>query len=133
MSGVAICRYLLANSAGLIAVVPATRIMAGVLPLNTALPAISVTQISGQQHNNLAMASASYLATQRIQVTVLATTYPQTKSILALVRAALPLSRGTVNGFTCDAVLPDTEGPDLYDDQTLTHISSVDYMVTFHR
>lgn len=133
MSAVAIVRHLLANSSGLIAVVPASRIQAGVLPLNTTLPAISVTQISGQQHNNLAMASAQYLVTQRVQVTVLATTYTQTKSILALIRAALPLSRGTHNGFLCDAVLPDTEGPDLYDHELLTHMSSVDYMVTFHR
>lgn len=133
MSGTGIVRHLLANSAGLTASVPAARIQSGVLPLNTTLPAISVTQISGQQHNNLAMASASYLVTQRIQVTVLAKEYPQVKSILALVRAALPLSRGTVNGFICDAVLPDAEGPDLYDQQLLTHVSSVDYMVTFHR
>lgn len=133
MSGVAIVQYLLSHSAGLIAVVPAARIKSGVLPLDTDLPCISVTQITGRQHNNLAMASASYLVTQRVQVTVLATTYPLVKSILALVRAALPLSRGNVNGFTCDAVLPDTEGPDLYDDQLKTHVCSVDYMVTFHR
>lgn len=139
MSGVAIVRHLLANSAGLVAVVPATRIMAGVVPLNTALPAISVTQISGQQENNLAMNSASYLVRNRIQVTVLAKNetgssgYGKVKSILVLVRAALPQTRGTVNGITCDAVLPDTEGPDLYDHQTLIHEQSVDYMVTFHR
>jgi hypothetical protein len=133
VSGVAIIRHLLANSAGLIAVVPAARIMAGVLPLDTALPAISVTQISGQQYNNLAMASASYLVRQRVQVTILASAYPLVKSILALARAALPQTRGTVNGFASEAVIPDIEGPDLYDEQLLTHICSVDYMVTFHR
>lgn len=133
MSGVAIAQYLLSTNAGLIAVVPATRIKAGVLPLNTVLPAISVTQISGQQHNTLAQNSASYLVTQRIQVSVLAPTYPAVKQILALVRAALPQTRATVNGFTCDAIYPDTEGPDLYDHTTLTHEASVDYRITFRR
>lgn len=133
MSGVAIVRHLLANSSPLTSAVPATRIQAGVLPLGTPIPAISVTQIAGQQHNNLAMASAQYLVTQRIQVTVLAATYPLVKAALALIRAALPLSRGTINGFTCDAVLPDIEGPDLYDNELKVHVNSVDYMVTFHR
>jgi len=133
MSGVAISQYLLSTNAGLIAVVPAARIKAGVLPLNTVLPAISVTQISGQQHNTLAQNSASYLVTQRVQVSVLAATYPAVKQILALVRAALPQTRATVNGFACDAIYPDTEGPDLYDYQTLTHEASADYRITFRR
>lgn len=133
MSGVAIVRYLLANNAALIASVPAARIMSGVLPLDTARPAISVTKISGLQENTLAMASASYLVRDRVQVTVLADTYPLVKSTLALIRAALPLSRGAVNGFTCEGVIPDIEGPDLFDPETLIHQGSADYMVSFIR
>lgn len=133
MSGVAIAHYLLSQNAALIAVVPAARIKAGVLPLKIALPAISVTQISGQQMNTLAQNSASYMVRQRVQVTVLSTSYPEVKSILALVRAALPQTRSTVNGFICDAIYPDTEGPDLYDAQTLAHEQSVDYRITFRR
>lgn len=133
MSGTAIVRYLLAADATLIATVPAARIQSGTLPLDTALPAISVTQISGQQHNNVAMASASFIVTHRVQVTVMAKTYPQVKSILALVRAALPHTRATVNGFNCQKIIPDTEGPDLYDQQGLMHSQSQDYMVGFIR
>jgi len=133
MSGVGIAQSLLSTNAGLIAVVAATRIKSGVLPLNTVLPAISLTTISAQQYNTLAQNSATYLVQERVQVTVLAATYPLVKSILALVRAALPQTRGTVNGFACDAIYPDTEGPDLYDDITLTHESSVDYRITFRR
>ena len=44
MSGVSIIRWLLANNVPVQAVIPATRIMAGVLPLNTVMPAIAVTQ-----------------------------------------------------------------------------------------
>ena len=140
MSGVAIIQYLLANSAGLTAVVPAAQIMAGPLPVDTPLPAIAVQQISGQQHNNLSMSSASYLVTERVQITVIAqqpqsggSGYQQTKAVLALVRAALPLSRGTVNGFECQSVIPDIEGPDLYDPDTLLCSQSIDYFVTYRR
>ena len=137
----------------MIAVVPAARIKAGVLPLKTALPAISVTQISGQQYNTLAQDSASYMVRHRVQVSVIATTYESVKQILRLVRAALPQTRGTINGYgtdeiytpnwheyytivrgyQCDAIYPDTEGPDLYDFQTLTHQGSIDYRITFRR
>lgn len=142
MSGVAIVRHLLASNAALISVVPASRIKPGVLPLNIALPAIAVSHISGQQHNNLAMASNQYLVTDRVQVTVLAkdvegiapySGYQKIKEILALVRSALPLSRGTNNGFLTDAVMPDFEGPDIYDPETLLFSQSVDYRVTYHR
>lgn len=133
MSGVAIARYLLSVNSTLIATVPATRIQAGVLPLDTALPAISVTQISGQQHNNVAMSSASYIITERVQVTVLATKYTEVKTILGLIRSALPHTRGTVNGFNCQSIIPDSEGPDLYYDKELMHSQSVDYMIGYIR
>lgn len=129
MSGVAIIRYKLANSANLIAVVPAARIQAGVLPQATALPCISVTLVSGV--TGLQVAKASGLRTDRVQVTVDATTYPQVRQILALCRAALPYTRGTVNSIACDSILPDIEGPDGFDDLLKTYFQSQDFMVTW--
>jgi len=134
MSGTAIVRYLLANDASLIAAVPAVKIMAGVIPLNTVLPAISVMQVSGVPRNTVAMASgATVLVTDRVQITVMASTYPSQKSILALVRSALPVSRGTVNGFTVDSILPDSDGPDFFDAGLTIHMQSMDVMVIFTR
>ena len=129
MSGVAIVRYKLANYANLTAVVPATRIQAGVLPQNTALPAISVTLVSGV--TGLQLSKPSGLRTDRVQITVDATTYPQVRQILALCRAALPYTRGTVNSIACDSILPDIEGPDGFDDLLKTYFQSQDYIVTW--
>lgn len=129
MSGVAIIRYKLANSANLTAVVPATRIQAGVLPQATALPAISVTLVSGV--TGLQVAKASGLRTDRVQITVDAVTYPEVRQILALCRAALPYTRGTVNSIACDSILPDIEGPDGFDDLLKTYFQSQDFMVTW--
>lgn len=133
MSGVAIVRYLLANNNGVLAQVPAARIQAGILPLATVLPAISLKQVSGISRNTVAMNSQKYLWTERVQVTVLAKDYPAKKTLLGLVRAALPLSRGTVNGFDCDSILDDIEGPDLDDAETGIYEQSQDYMVRFSR
>jgi len=132
MSGVAIARSLLAANTALLAVVPAAKIMAGVIPLNTVLPAISVSQISGVSRNNCAM-SAPKMVTERVQITVMSKTYPQQKQLLALVRAALPNTRGVTNGFACDSITDDSEGPDIFDADLTIYFQSQDYMVRFTR
>lgn len=129
MSGVAIVRYKLAQATALTAVVPATRIQAGVLPQNTTLPAISVTLVSGV--TGLQVSKPSGLRTDRVQITVDAASYPQVRTIFALCRAALPYTRGTVNGIACDSILPDIEGPDGFDDLLKTYFQSQDYIVTW--
>ena len=128
MSGTAIVRSLLAANGALIAVIPAARIFCGVIPINTELPAIAVTQVSGVQRNTLGMNASSYMVTDRVQVTVLAESYTLQKSYMALIRAALPNTRGTVNGFSVDSILIDVEGPDMLDFQ-----QSTDFMVRFTR
>lgn len=133
MSGVAVIRHLLANNAALTAQVSASKIMAGPIPINTVLPAISVAQVSGVQRNMMGMNSAKYLVTDRVQVTVMAASYALQKSILALIRAACPNSRGTINGVDCDSVLPDTEGPDFRDDAAAIYMQSQDFIVKFSR
>lgn len=133
MSGVAISRYLLANNATLIAAVPAARIIAGALPLNTVLPAISITQISGNERKTVAMSETKKFIAERVQITVFAKTYPLQKSLLKLVRSALPISRGTVNGYDCDSVLPDSEGPDIYDPVADIFEQSQDFFIKFSR
>jgi hypothetical protein len=139
MSGVGIVRYLLANNAPLVAVVPAAQIYSGLAPLNTPMPAISVSQISGNQLNNVAMTSPTYYVVDRVQVTVhtkreeSAKGYAQKRAILALVRTALIHQRGTINGFACEAILPDTEGPDLEYPEEQMLVQSQDYMVGFNR
>lgn len=131
MSGVIIIWSLLSTNAGLLAVVPAAKIMAGVIPINTVLPAISIAQISGVTRNTIGMNEAKVLATDRVQITVMSKTYPQQKQILDLVRAACPNTRGIVNGISCDCILSDVVGPDIYDDTSIIYLQSVDLMVKY--
>ena len=58
MSGVAIIRALLAANSAVLAAVPSSKIMAGVIPLGTVLPAISIAQISGTTRNTISMTAA---------------------------------------------------------------------------
>lgn len=128
MSDVRAVRYLLANNATLIAQVPAARIVIGVLIQDTALPAISVTHVSTVRPQMVN--AASKLCVSRVQVTVMAGSYATQKSVQALVRAALPRSRGSVNGVAVDSILIDTEGPDFTDEAGL-YMGSIDYRVTY--
>lgn len=139
MSGTTIIRYLLANAAGVTALVPATRIMAGVLPIDIERPCIAVQQISGEQANTLKMGESSYLVTHRIQVTMFATDtssssgYDAVRALLNSVLTACPHNSGVVNGITCYSITPDAEGYDDYNQDTLTYSLTQDFMVTFVR
>lgn len=138
MSGVAVIRYLLANHAGVQVVIPASRIMAGVLPLNTAMPALAVSQISSVPFNLLRSNEPNKMHSDRVQVTALfkgptgtpaGTGYPGLKAMLKLVLVACPSQRGTVNGVVVDSITPDMEGPDFYDDVAQMHSCSRDFVV----
>ncbi|MEO8101331.1 MAG: hypothetical protein ABI790_02325 [Betaproteobacteria bacterium] len=140
MSGVAVIRYLLANNGPVLAVVPAARIVAGDLPLNTVMPAIAVTHISGVPYNAIRTNETPKLHTDRVQVSALfkgpqgtpsGTGYPGVKALLKLVLAACPSQRGVINGVAVESIQPDTEGPDLSDQATALYSGSRDFIVRF--
>lgn len=131
MSGVAAVRYTLANAAAVIAQVPAARIFAGNVPLNAAVPAIGISQVSGVERTTVSMAEASRFRTDRVQVTVYAATYATKVSILELVRTALSPVRGTVGSVDVDSILPDSEGPDIDDEEARVYERSRDFMVSW--
>jgi len=131
MSAVAAIRYLLANNVSLIAAVPAAKIMPGPVPLNTVLPAIGVNEISTVERTAVAIDGADVFTTARVQVTVLAKTYPDQKSILDLVRKACGNTRGTINGVVVDSIISDGAGPDFRDNEAEIYMQSRDFMVKF--
>ena len=131
MSDVKVIRYLLANNTALTNVVAATKIMPGVIPQGTTLPAIAVSHISTVRAKEVAKGATEY-CTSRVQITVQTKDYPTQKSILALVRAALPRTRGTINGVSVDRVMHEIDGPDWRDDDAGIFMGSVDYIVGFN-
>lgn len=131
MSGVGIVRTLLAANAPLVAVVPPARIMAGDLPPNTSLPAIDIRKVSDVSHRHMKMPASGNHWAERVQVTVHAATYPQQRSILALVRAGLPSTRGAVGSYSCDSISMDLGGPDMFDPDASIYSGSQDFIVRY--
>ncbi len=129
MSDVKAIRYLLANHAPLVAVVAAAKIMPGPIPQGTALPAIGILHISGVWDKQISQQSRH--CTARVQVTVMAGNYPQQKQIMALVRAAVPRTRGVINGVNVESILREPDGPDFGAADLGIFMQAQDFFVNF--
>ena len=130
MNGVAAVRQLLVADATLIALVPATRIMSGVNPLGTALPAIAITPVSGvdlQTHDE----PGQRFTTDRVQVTVMASTYPSLQEVLAAVKRAGDAKAPTVTGISNVVCRTDGQGPWFMDEGASIHLQSQDFKVSY--
>jgi len=130
MSGVAIIRKLLYAEMSI-------PIISGVLPINTVLPAVGITQISGKLRDTLAGDEAKRLETERVQVTVVTKTYAEQKSYLRTIRttckAVEKLIVLSTEAIMCKSILEEFVGPDFYDSETGTYMQSVDFMVKYQR
>lgn len=131
MSAVAIIKTLLHGNANLIAAVPVARILSGVLPQSTVLPAVGITEIVSTEIPHVDGLAPTTLVDGRVQVTVVAKDYASVKSVLALVRKACNYQRGVLAGYTVVSVRRLSNGPDFGDDAGLC-MQSVDFSVIYY-
>lgn len=131
MNGVIAVRVLLVADTGVTALVPAVRVVAGMLPQGTSLPAISLMSVSSVDRNILAP-GPNRRVTERVQVTALAASYPAAKAIMRAVRAAAADRMPAVDGLTDVTIHTDSAGPDFLDEKTGIHMQSQDFRVAFN-
>ena len=131
MNGVIAVRLVLVGDTGVTALVPPARISAGMLPQGTELPAISLLSVSSVDRNIPAPGSKRRV-TERVQVTVLARTYPEAKTLIAAIRAAAADQMPTVDGLFDVTVHTDSAGPDFLDEETGIHMQTQDLRVSFN-
>lgn len=131
MSGVVAVRQVLVGSADLVALVPATRIGAGVLPQGTPLPAISLESVS-KTDRNIPNPGPWLHVTERVQITVLARDYDSQAEVLAEIRRALRAERfPAVAGLERVTVHTDSAGPDFMNEDATIHMGTQDAKVTY--
>jgi hypothetical protein len=123
---------LLSTNAPLNAVVPATRIFAGFIDLESVLPAIAYNHVSTFENTTIDANSLYALVTTRIQVTIAAKDYPTVKSVLELVRKACNYQRGTINGVIVSSIVREQAGADFRDDEAGIFYQTIDFKVTYH-
>lgn len=131
MNGVITVRSLLVGDARLTSLVPVARIAAGMLPQGTDLPAISLMSVSSVDRN-VPAPGAKRRVTERVQVTVLARTYPEVKAIIATVRQAAADQMPNIDGLFDVTVHTDSAGPDFLDEETGIHMQTQDFRVSFN-
>lgn len=132
MDGVAAVRTVLVADLGLVALVPAEKVVAGVLPLSTVLPGIALTSISRREDSMLAPDGFCFVQ-ERVQVTVLARDYPTMKRVLRAVRrAAADQIDPPVAGITDVTIHTDGTGPDIIADDTNIHQGTQDFSVSYN-
>ena len=122
--------YLLKTNANLIAAVPAAKIFAGVIPINTALPAIVVKHIDDVEVKAINAAGTKRF-TARVQVTVQAKTWASKVTILELVRLALVSTFSTVDGVVVYGISSEGSGPDLDDVGAEIYERSRDFLISW--
>src|SRR5258705_13515570 len=103
MDGTAVIRALLVANADMLALVPEDQIIGGVLPAETPLDAIAITDISEVDRNVLSPGTTRHV-TERIQVTGFAATYPQLKALLRAAKKACADFIGSAAGLVAGTV-----------------------------
>jgi hypothetical protein len=131
MNGVIAVRSLLVADTGVTSLVPVARIAAGMLAQGTDLPAISLISVSSVDRN-VPAPGAKRRVTERVQVTVLARTYPEVKAIIAAARPAAADQMPTIDGLFDVTVHTDSAGPDFLDEETGIHMQTQDFRVSFN-
>jgi hypothetical protein len=101
------------------------------LAQGTDLPAISLISVSSVDRN-VPAPGAKRRVTERVQVTVLARTYPEVKAIIAAVRQAAADQMPNIDGLFDVTVHTDSAGPDFLDEETGIHMQTQDFRVSFN-
>ena len=129
--GVAVIWSLLTANGALTGLVPVARIIPGVLPQGTPLPAIAITSVSSIDRNMPSPGSQRHVS-ERVQVTVMAQNYPSQKATLLAVKKAAADRMPTVAGMTDITVHTAGAGPDFMSEEAAIHQGSQDFNVRFN-
>lgn len=136
MRAEAVIDALLVADAGVTALLggtfPATRIYPSRIPQNTAMPAVAYQLVSGYELTPINAPAGQQLMRSRVQVTAMAKNYPEVKAVIEAARIACLYKSGLIAGVRVLAVLRDSMGPDLRDDELALYIQSIDFIVTHY-
>lgn len=135
MSAVVIIRELLKARSQVTDLVPAARIRIGEVPLATELPAINITDVSGDEIETVARRRPFTTIRARVQVTVYARSYADQERILLACKLGAGVHTGVlaVGGreIHVNAVEPAGVGPAIPPGEDKIYERSRDFMVTF--
>lgn len=132
MSGTAIIRALLAAHPPVRDLIPdERRIVAGILPQGSAVPALSVHTVDADELPTLARNLSVKTIRERVQVTALAVDYVVMKRLLKAAALGPGVHTGVVLGIRVKSILPAGVGPEIPPGDDRINEQSRDFMVTY--
>ena len=124
-------RALLVGAASVVARVQEAQIIAGDVPVGEPMPALSLKEISSVPIGAIDAQAERSIVVTRVQVMVMAKTYPEVKPLRDLVRRACNFQRGVLGDVDVISIERDTIGPDLQD-AAGNYFQSIDFKVTHY-
>lgn len=131
MSGTAILRYLLAARPEVTAITTAARVIAGTVPQNVGMPALSIRQVGDNEEPTMARNMPVRMIRERVQVTALALDYGAMKRLLKAATPGAGVHSGMVLGFKVNSILPAGTNPEMPVGDDEIYEQSRDFVVTF--
>lgn len=105
------------------------KIYPGLIPQNTTIPAVSYELISSVDIPPINAQAGGVILRSRVQVSVLARTYAEVKTIQEAIRPALLFKSGLIAGVQVNAITRELIGSDERDDESGLYMQGVDFLL----
>jgi hypothetical protein len=105
------------------------KIYPGLIPQNTTMPAVSYELISSVDIPPINAQASGVILRSRVQVSALARTYAEVKTIQEAIRRALHLKSGLIAGVQVNAITRELIGSDERDDESGLYMQGVDFLL----
>lgn len=105
------------------------KIYPGLIPQNTTMPAVSYELISSVDIPPINAQAGGVILRSRVQVSALARTYAEVKTIQEAIRRALLFKSGLIAGVQVNAITRELIGSDERDDESGLYMQGVDFLL----
>ena len=105
------------------------KIYPGLIPQNTTMPAVSYELISSVDIPPINAQASGVILRSRVQVSALARTYAEVKTIQEAIRRALLFKSGLIAGVQVNAITRELIGSDERDDESGLYMQGVDFLL----
>jgi len=121
--------YQLITADAAVAALVGSKVYPGRLPQNTVMPAVAYELIGSREILPIGAQVGGVLLKSRVQVSVLAKTYAEVKTIHEAIRKALLFQHGQIAGVSVISLTREFIGPDARDDALGLYTQGVDYLL----
>lgn len=121
--------YTLLTGSAEVSALVGSKVYPGRIPQNTTMPAIAYELVSGVDIVPINAQAGGVILRSRVQVSVLARTYAQVKTIQEAIRGTLLFKSGLIAGVRVVGITRDLIGADERDDELGLYMQGVDYLL----